>query len=174
MLRNYYYVLAIGSALVFGINNFCMEYTLEDSLDVKYIWFGCPGYIFFYLAYHATMMINSKRNSGVFWTRENSAYFRKDTLTVDWGNITGVAIRSIISLLVVYFQYGLVYYSVTSGVSNSVIISILTCTAFLTALIFYLVFKENLAIKHFIGMICLMGSVLFISIKSDDKNTDLL
>lgn len=53
--------------------------------------------------------------------------------------------------------------SIESGINFSVILSMTALTTFLTALAFYILYKEGLKKKHYLGMMFLVFSVFLVS-----------
>jgi drug/metabolite transporter (DMT)-like permease len=110
-------------------------------------------------------MIKSYWAKGVLWAREDSFYIRRDG-TFNVVNITLSLLRGLISLAGYTLSYIMQRTSYTSGINASVIISLLAMTSFLTAFLFYLIFKEKLMTKHFIGMIAMVTCVIMISVSN--------
>jgi hypothetical protein len=93
---------------------------------------------FQFIAYYLYVLIKSKIDYGFFWKIEESCYFIEGKLDkkflVLWvfRNISGMG-----ATLLVYY---IIYYSVLSGISAAMVVSIFGATSFMCALAFYLIF----------------------------------
>ena len=71
------------------------------------------------------------------------------------------------------------HYARIAGVSPSVCLSVTILTSFISALMFYLIYKEILNLRHWMGMISIMLGVFIIGLSktsnttSTDGNNDL-
>lgn len=128
----------------------------------------CVGYIFYYLAYHIYEGMRLKKAKDSFWNKKDSAYV-KENGKIDFFLIFLVAARSIIATIVIVLLYYIFSTAQKSGVSSAIIISLFSSGVFTTSLLFYIVFKEKLAVKHFIGMLMIVLSIIMISNSKRDS-----
>jgi drug/metabolite transporter (DMT)-like permease len=137
----------------------------EENNDgiILLFWFG---FIVNYCAYHIKRGLEGKKEHGVWWSKERSAYYKPSGFgghQVNWFVVKGVICRTLLSTTVMFPLYFMMKYAILAGVSTAVINSIICCTSFITALMFYIFFRERLSGKHFVGMCLLMISVGLIS-----------
>lgn len=75
----------------------------------------------------------------------------------------GISLRALNGILCNFLYFAVVYYTVLAGINFSVIISIFAFTPFITAVAFYVLFKENLDKAHFYGIAFLTLCIIIIS-----------
>ena len=64
-------------------------------------------------------------------------------------------------------MFGMFYTSYLSGISSAIIIAIYAATVLTTALAFYFAHEETPSFKHFVGMICIIISIILIAYSKD-------
>ena len=84
-------------------------------------------------------------------------------MVLDTHLIKLMAIRFILSLVATINIYFMFSTAITSNVNSSIIITIFSATALITSLIFYLVLNEKVSMRHYMGMIFLIISVVLIA-----------
>lgn len=60
-------------------------------------------------------------------------------------------------------------YAILAGINTAIINSLISGTAFFTAVLFYFLFNEKLSKQHFIGIFMLMIAVILVSFSQDKK-----
>jgi hypothetical protein len=99
----------------------------------------CFAFIIFYLTYHGYYIFHNYINKRTLINRKESPYFTKQG-SINHDNIILIVVRSLFALLSLNIMYYIQESALTSGVNSSVILSILSGTAFITALAFYVVY----------------------------------
>lgn len=81
--------------------------------------------------------------------------------------------RALFTFLIITIASETIKYSKMANTSPSVVLSFQSFGTFMTALLFYFVFKEKLSLKHLIGMSVIMIGVLIIGYsKSQGTQSD--
>lgn len=73
-------------------------------------------------------------------------------------------VRSLTSFVNFLASFFMIFYSVSSGINASVIVTIVSCSIFTTAITFKLVFNQALTVSHYIGMTMLFLCVVITSL----------
>ena len=128
------------------------------------------GYVLAFFIYHINQIINNKKLYGKGWDKSRSRYFRPNG-SLNWFNILGIITRAGLAFLGTILIYLTFQYSVLAGIISSIVISILSGTAFFTSLAFYLIYREMLTIRHLVGMILLIGGIFVIAFGSGDTSS---
>lgn len=68
-------------------------------------------------------------------------------------------VRALFSLAAFFANMSVIYTSDKAGINLSLILNLYSLTPFLTAILFFIVFKEKLNKMHILGMIFLFGCV---------------
>ena len=79
-----------------------------------------------------------------------------------------VTLRSIMSLMGLFVHMSVLRTAELAGVNFSLVLNLYSLTPFLTAVLFYAVFKENLAKPHILGMLFIFACVIV----TGESNTD--
>lgn len=71
-----------------------------------------------------------------------------------------VALRSLTSIIGLFVHMSVMRTAELAGVNFSLVLNLYSLTPFLTAILFYAVFKEKLAKAHILGMLFIFGCVV--------------
>ena len=119
-------------------------------------------YLPFSLAYHSYFTIKTKILTGKYWSAASSRFINREG-KFDYILILALLARSLITL-VGFLTLGLIsQYSLKANLSPAVVTTLSSVNPFLTALVFFFIYKERLMRKHFVGMIILLLCVVCIA-----------
>ena len=146
------------------------------------------GYSLTSVVYHSKEAIKSKKNEGALWLKERSAYLSfKETkklnqlpsspettddnyyvkqparLVINWYNVWAIFIRSFFSLGGLFLHMTVLHTAERAKINFSIILNLYSLTPFLTAILFYIVFKERLTKLHVAGMFLIFGCIAITS-----------
>ena len=135
-------------------------------------------------AYHIKEAVKLRRRNGVFWMKEHSAYLqykestplreyvddgieviipdkaKKSKVKIQWYNIFAIIVRSIFSLGALFTHMAVIRTSDLADINLSLILNLYSLTPFLTAILFFIVFKERLNKLHILGMVFIFSCVI--------------
>lgn len=69
-------------------------------------------------------------------------------------------VRSITSISSACFFFLLLHYSAAAGVNASIMVSMMSFTIVISAVLFYFLYREKLSQKHLIGMLLMVISIM--------------
>ena len=90
---------------------------------------------------------------------------------VRWSSIVAVIVRSVLSLIGQFNHMLVLRTAELAGINFSLILNLYSLTPFLTAILFYLVFKEKLAKAHILGMLFIFGCVVVTGESNSQQET---
>ena len=118
--------------------------------------------VVYFMIYHIYVGRQLKEQKGKYWTREDSAYFKRDG-RLDKRLTFIVLLRFVTQGVQTLNMFYILTTSIASGINASIIFSIYATTSLICALVFYLVYHEKLTYKHVIGIVMVFLSVVLIS-----------
>ena len=116
-------------------------------------------------------MLQNKRVYGVFWNKSSSPYFNKNG-KLYFRAIAIIICRGIFSCVNYSTLFMINKKSIEAGISVAVISSIISYSTFLSALLFYFLYKERLSFHHIIGMLLMILCVVFISFSKENSSNE--
>jgi len=153
LMRTYSGLLAITAAFFFGIQNYLIAVATVHRPSLSCIYPQFVGYITCYPVFHLVKAIKNKVNSSE--EPQKSPYYDATGHFIPLV-LVFLAIRASGSVLGFFNTYFIAIAAIRAGVSVGVILSIASLSAFFTALVFYLVYKERLRLKHVFGMFVML------------------
>lgn len=154
------------------MNNFLIDNVMQGAMSLRILYLTGLGAIVYYFAYHITCAVNIYKAKGKFWTKEDSAYYREDG-TLDRRLIFLVFGRFACTFFLILQIYGVFYTSIASGISTAIITSLFAANVLTTSLAFLLIYDEKLGVRHYIGMICIIISIVLIAYGKDAEKESL-
>ncbi|CDW81401.1 UNKNOWN [Stylonychia lemnae] len=162
LFKKYYLYAAIFIGLCYGLFNYVIFIAVNGVMELRTIYLITVINFMFFIIYHLICAIQLKIQKGSFWKLEDSAYYdQKGRFDLKLGSI--VIIRSCFQLLSQFILYYILQTSIMSGINASIVFSIYAATSVMVAIAFYLLFKESLGLKHIIGIVLVMVSVILIA-----------
>eukprot|EP00347_Sterkiella_histriomuscorum_P023398 403334788 len=139
----------------------------------------CFSFLIFAFTYHGKVAWDNKKQTGKYFSKEQSVFYKKSLgdkngqeLVFNWGNFIAMFLRAFVMIIAMSTTTLISYYSKKAGASFSVMSSILALASFFTAVLFYILYKEKLYLRHLMGMLCLIICVAFIAISKQLKLED--
>jgi drug/metabolite transporter (DMT)-like permease len=173
LFKKSYLVLAALGGILFGTSNFIVDHVLSKSESTFRV-LSLQGFsvLTYFLCYHGLQAGKLYRKKGHFWSREDSCYFLrgKHPPSVDWSLIKMMGVRYMCSLSGQVIAILTFVTAIKAQVSSAFIISLLSSTSVLTAIVFYFKFGERLQLIHAYGMLLMILSVIFITNSQEPAN----
>lgn len=169
-----YLILAGLGGVLFGTHNYLMDLSVE-KLDSNMRVFGLSGFamVTYFLCYHTIQANKLQAKRGHLWSKEDSYYFVQEPFTkewvVDWKLIRLMSLRYMCSIggnVTSVFMFST---AMQAQISSAFIISLLSATSIVTAVVFYFMFGEKLQLKHACGMLLMIISVIFITNSQENQ-----
>ena len=105
-----------------------------------------------------------KLKHGSYILKEKSPIFKDGGSKLNWVALNCSWGRGVMTVIATINTSYIAKYSYLAGVSYSVTSSIITLTSLTTAILFFILYRERLFLRHLIGMLCLICCVVFISV----------
>jgi drug/metabolite transporter (DMT)-like permease len=137
------------------------------------------GYPFFagnlicWMIYHGIFAHKLHKKTGVYWSKEHSMYFHKQTKRLRWEAILGPICRGFMLLLIFFLIFFSLKYAHLAKVNQGVIGSIYSTSIIFSALLFFFIYNEIMSFRHLIGMFFMIGCVSFIAFGGEKIEEDL-
>ena len=141
---------------------------MQGAMTFRVLFLTGIGALIYYIAYHLTMSIQLYNKKGKFWTKEDSAYYKVDG-SLDKKLIFLIFARFACTFLLILQVYGVFYSSIASGISSAIITSLYAANVLTTSWAFLLIYNEKLGVRHYIGMIFIVISIVLISYGRDKQ-----
>lgn len=121
------------------------------------------------MTYHIKTAFNNKRDHGVYWSRELSAYFDKDDGSLDKTALSLVIVRGLGAFSASFMFAAIVLATQKAGINLSIILSLFAINPFITGIAFYFLFGEQLKKIHIVGISIIVNSILILSLSHHNK-----
>jgi multidrug transporter EmrE-like cation transporter len=181
-IRKYYVYYALGAGLMYGSYSFLFSILAappkssgeDDTIARMFPVF--LGQYLFAVFFHCKKSVNTKGTDGVFWSQDQSIYWKKQEIqdpesyhtsrrySFNWFTLVGILARGIVGAISSMTFYLLVYTSKQAAVNFGVMMCIFSFTPFVTSFGFYLFFKEKLHWIHATGMAFLTACIIILSL----------
>ena len=125
----------------------------------------------YFIIYHICTAYQNNQQKGIYFSKEDSPYYKIDG-SIDLLNVIGIIMRAFLQLAQFFAFYFMMKYSFMSGVSFAVIVSILSLSSLFTTLEFFIIYREKLSMKHFIGMLIMIGCVVCVTLSHEEDHYD--
>lgn len=174
IITDYYYIIALLCALVLALHYFLMEMVqLDNPPSFRYIYAYGFSFLMSYILYHFFNCIYLKWRFGTCWSNRRSLYIKFDG-KYNSEIIKVSLLRSISSVGITVCSFSMIYFAVSAGVNASIIVTLTSFSIFATAIYFRIFFNQMLQREHYIGMMLMLGCVIFSTLQfdSDEKIAD--
>ena len=158
-------MIAILSGVSFSLHN---EFFFSQSQETTRLGLGAAVLIPYWIGelpivtVYAIMSCRShSQKHHSLWSKSESKYFRNNK--VFWFNVFGLLLRTLLVHLSMIAFYSVLVYVDQAQISLAVISSMFSIAAFFTAFVFYVVFRERLELKHYVGMSMLTLAIAIIT-----------
>ncbi len=127
---------------------------------------GWMGYWFIFLLYYSIQSFIYRTRGESFWSYSHSDLFKEDG-SLNKPNLAVLALRNAITLFTTPAIYLLNKTAFDAGLSAAVVVSILGLNSFLTAILFFAVYRERIHKKQLLGMIIITLSPILIGMAAE-------
>ena len=162
--HNLYIVYALSSAMCYAVHNFITANAMarwRNSVTVLFPeWTALILVPALYHLYRAKFLVHPA--TGRYWCKGHSVFYKEGDFY--WPPFWNILARGMTSILVPITIALSTYFSREIGVSPAVVQSFTTLSSFMTAVGFYFSFGERLNLKHILGMLMIVGSVIIVAI----------
>jgi multidrug transporter EmrE-like cation transporter len=121
------------------------------------------------MSYHIKTALYNKREHGVYWSRELSAYFNKEDGSLDKSALSLVIVRGLGAFSASFMFAAIVLATQKAGINLSIILSLFAINPFITGIAFYFLFGEQLKKIHIVGISIIVNSILILSLSHHNK-----
>ena len=163
----------VCGGISYGVGAFFLRQSADQdgAFDFKSFTGICFGLLPVYFIYHAVAALMSKKRSGKFWNKSTSALYEENT----YGEhkfrkmaAVGLVVRAAQSLATQACNYTSLTFALRVGMNPAALSSLTSLQMVMTALLFYILFKESLYLGHYLGMICFLLSGVVISFSAPE------
>ena len=158
------------AAFLFGLANFLTGH-------LSYRLHRAGGYPFFisnlthWIIYHLVTAIIQKGKSGTYWSKEESLYFDKSSKLFRKDRAMGPLFRGIVQICIFFSMFLTLEASHQADINQGIISSLFSTSIIFSSLLFYLLFKDKLTVRHLLGLLMMIVSVVLICMGKDRKNS---
>lgn len=147
------------------MQNYAIQNLVKIRNDVSALY---PAWIIIFpitIIYHVYQAYKTKKTHGQWWSKERSAFLEKSPPhKIHKFNIFALFYRGTIGTLGVFMIFWISKYSQLAGLSPAVILSIQAFSTVSTSILFLILYKERLMVKHIVGMSLIIASIVMIGV----------
>ena len=162
---------AIAASIFFALHNYIVSYAMVawhgSSSIVVTEWFVL---IAIYIAYHLYLMNKNKKEKGHYWSYQESQVLNFANFQKSRTLFGCILIRAVFVCLATVNVALIAHYAKAAGISPAVMLSLTIFSSFTSAIAFYFIYSEKLNVRHWIGMISIMISVLIIGLAKAQRS----
>lgn len=160
---NLWIILALLAGVCYAFNNFFLGQLSHHGL-VAVIYVNIPSF-FLFLAVYAVNLIRNKIVHGFFWRKEVSIFFKEEDESLDYSILLGVVMMSFFKFVAFCLVVLTFNYASMAGMNLGIITVIFNFCCITDSIVFYFFFNEKLSKAQILGVVVLLLSAYFISVK---------
>lgn len=163
-------ICAFVASFIYGTFYFSLQFAISKESTMRTIYpMGIMMFIYS-LIYHIYKSVKNLMDKQPIWRKENSVFFKKTDGSFNTYMVTLIFFRGFFQILCFINFFYVIDRSNQAGISVSVIFSIGSLSSFFGALLSYIVFKEKLNMRHFIGMTMIVTAAILLGISKEQDD----